>query len=847
MANTVDILVKATDQASDQLQGIGQKMQGLGSSAMKVGGMLTAGLTLPLAGMAVVGIKAASDLGESMNKNQVTFGAASKSIQQFAETSGKSFGISKQKALEYSATLGVILQASGLAQDASADMSEELVKLAADLASFNNIPIDEALEKIRAGLVGEAEPLRTVGVLLSEAAVQTKAYQMGLAEQGAALTDAQKVQARYAIILDQTKTAQGDFARTSDGLANQQRILSATFSDTAAKLGTALLPIMVSLAPHMISLVEQAGKAAQFFSELPQPIQLAAVTFGALLAVLGPLVLMLGSVLTAFGQIMTAAPGMVRALQTLIRVTGPFGLYGSLLALGLVIGMNADKLVEWASKIPLVGDKLEDLAEAIGLVERASERQQEVYDALSRAQRDAEARVSGLKAAYSDTSVVLRKLIDEFQAGIPTWDENEEQMRALGEVIRQVAGDDLQLWLKATADMTEEQRKATLFTFGLADAYRVYQEEGAKAAEASAKAADSFKPVQLSAEETAEGIISAFQSIAPSMEDSLSEWDKKLTEVFQAHVNFEANITGIYTRLKEVGIENAREIAIGIAEQGPEAVAAWNRMLVEAPDETVRALGDLRPELETKVGEVATGIIDQLDQAARAAEIAHAIAEAYKLGLTIPLSDPDTLLASFNAGFALMEAAIEGSRAAAQIQSPSKVAQKIGFDYALGLAMGIEAGTPQVIAVAETLVNSVNDMIQRMLQAVAMGDPNAPALADIIRAQLPRPAAPGPSYTLTPYAVSQARQLIAAGSPNAPSQESVLAGIPRLAHGGKVTRPTLAVVGDAGPEAVVPLNQGGWGNSVININISAIDGASVRRIMPEIITELQRAQRGALA
>ena len=248
MAANLAITIKAHDQASATLNAVSEKAGGLGKTfgtALKVGALGAAAGIAATIPVAISAVQAASSLNESVNKAAVTFGKAIGPVTEFADTSARKFGISRRAANEYAGTLGVILQASGLSQKATAGMSVDLTKLAADLASFNNIPIDEALEKIRAGLVGEAEPLRTVGVLLSEAAVKQKAVEMGLAPLSAKLTDAQKVQARYAIIMEQTKTAQGDFARTSDGLANRQRILSARFEDLRARLGQKLLPVAV--------------------------------------------------------------------------------------------------------------------------------------------------------------------------------------------------------------------------------------------------------------------------------------------------------------------------------------------------------------------------------------------------------------------------------------------------------------------------------------------------------------------------------------------------------------------------------------------------------------------------
>lgn len=266
MAANLEIVIKGIDHASGVFKNVDDHATKAGSAMGTIlkAGALAAGAGLVGAGFAAVKfIGAASDLNESINKSTVVFGAANKIVEDFAATSAKSFGIAKGEAFAYAGTLGTILKGSGLSQEASAGMSTELVKLAADMASFNNIPIDQALEKIRAGLVGESEPLRTVGVLLSEAAVAEEAYATGIAAAGSKLTDQQKVQARYSLILKQTSDTQGDFARTSDGMANQQRILAAQWKDLQGIIGNALLPVAVKLGAVFVHLATAAVPKVQ--------------------------------------------------------------------------------------------------------------------------------------------------------------------------------------------------------------------------------------------------------------------------------------------------------------------------------------------------------------------------------------------------------------------------------------------------------------------------------------------------------------------------------------------------------------------------------------------------------
>lgn len=201
------------------------------------------------AGLAAIktSVDAASDLNEQITKNQQVFGQSSKAIQEWSETTAQSLGVSESAALTATGTFGNLFKALGVGNNQSANTSKRLVQLASDLASFNNANPEDVLEALRSGLIGEAEPLRKFGVLLSEARVQ----QVAMAESGKTsakeLTNQEKALARVNIIFKDTTAAQGDFARTSGGLANQQRILAAQTANLQANMGNLLLPAMVSI------------------------------------------------------------------------------------------------------------------------------------------------------------------------------------------------------------------------------------------------------------------------------------------------------------------------------------------------------------------------------------------------------------------------------------------------------------------------------------------------------------------------------------------------------------------------------------------------------------------------
>ncbi len=246
---------KPFDSGLDQAEG---KSRGWASRIISVlGGAAGALIKFGGAGAIVAGggaymlANAASDLNETIAKTEVVFGKNAEDVLLWGRNAATSMGMSQNAALGARATIGNLFVAMGVGAKETKNMSGSMVELAGDLASFNNMDPTEVLEKLRAGLVGETEPLRSLGVNISAVATEAKAMELGLGAVGRELTAAEKAQANYAIIMEQTKTAQGDFARTSEGMANQQRIVAATFQDTMAQLGQAVVPIFEMILPQL--------------------------------------------------------------------------------------------------------------------------------------------------------------------------------------------------------------------------------------------------------------------------------------------------------------------------------------------------------------------------------------------------------------------------------------------------------------------------------------------------------------------------------------------------------------------------------------------------------------------
>ena len=213
-----------------------------------------AGPLAAVAGAAAVGnffkgaISGASDLNETISKSKVIFGDAAGAVEKFARDSSRNILLTTQQAIDASASFGVFGKSAGLTGKSLSGFSTDLTALASDLSSFYNTSTDEAVTALGAALRGESEPIRKYGVLLDDASLRAEALRQGLIKSTkTALTPQNKVLAAQALIMKQTKDAQGDAARTAGGLANQQRILAKNFKEIQVEVGSALLPVVTKL------------------------------------------------------------------------------------------------------------------------------------------------------------------------------------------------------------------------------------------------------------------------------------------------------------------------------------------------------------------------------------------------------------------------------------------------------------------------------------------------------------------------------------------------------------------------------------------------------------------------
>lgn len=211
-------------------------------------------------------IELGSTLSEVQNVVDVTFGAMSETINRFARDALEEFGLSETSAKKYTSTMGAMLKSMGFTTQAAAEMSMEMTGLSADMASFYNLDSETAFEKIRAGISGETEPLKQLGINMSVANLEAFALSQGITKAYNAMTQQEQAMLRYNYLMQATADAQGDFARTSDGWANQVRVLTERFNALKAAIGQGLIAVLTPVIKVLNSLLAKILTVTDAFS-----------------------------------------------------------------------------------------------------------------------------------------------------------------------------------------------------------------------------------------------------------------------------------------------------------------------------------------------------------------------------------------------------------------------------------------------------------------------------------------------------------------------------------------------------------------------------------------------------
>lgn len=315
---------------SESMDKAGSKMKAVGDKISSAGKTLSTAVTLPLLGIGTAATKMAMDAVESENLFEVAMGGVADDARKWSEETSKALGLNAYNVRNNMATYNSMLTSMGLATDESLEMSQGLTQLSYDMASFYNLNPEEAFNKLKSGISGEAEPLKALGILVNDTTVKTYAYTHGIAKQGEQLTEAQKVQARYGAIMEATKNAQGDLARTMDSPTNKIRAMKEQAQQIGIQFGQILIPILEKLIATIKPLMDLFQGLSKEQQEMIVKIALIAAAVGPVLLVVGKVISVVGTLTTTFGAIsgaMAAAGGASGAVGAAIAaITGPIGI-----------------------------------------------------------------------------------------------------------------------------------------------------------------------------------------------------------------------------------------------------------------------------------------------------------------------------------------------------------------------------------------------------------------------------------------------------------------------------------------------------------------------------------------
>lgn len=268
-----DELKKVISSVKNTASSVNKQTSAINGAFKKIGGTIAAAMSVKtIISFGKSCIELGSDLAEVQNVVDVTFGKASEEINKFAKNAITQFGLSETSAKRYSSTMGAMLKSMGISSDAVLDMSKNLTGLSADMASFYNLSSDEAFAKIRSGISGETEPLKQLGINMSVANLEAYALSQGINKSYNSMTQAEQATLRYNYLLSVTKDAQGDFARTSDSWANQTRILAESFNSVKASIGQGLINVFTPVIRIINKFISRLAVAAQTFQSFTEKI-----------------------------------------------------------------------------------------------------------------------------------------------------------------------------------------------------------------------------------------------------------------------------------------------------------------------------------------------------------------------------------------------------------------------------------------------------------------------------------------------------------------------------------------------------------------------------------------------
>lgn len=271
---------------------MGEAFQKAGRKMTRMGGYMTARVTLPIIGVAGAMVKAASDFEELESKFNTVFGEMAAGTRAWAEETSGSINRSSAELMRYLADSQNMLVGMGATRQEATALSKDITMLAVDLASFNNVAESDAISSLQSAMIGNHEAAKSLGAVISENTLAMAMERMQITGKFQDLDELQKMQVRYTAVVLQSEDAIGDAERTSGSFANQMRGLRADLHDVSIEIGTILLP-------YATELVAWGREQVEVFADMDQGTQENIIQLAGLAAAIGPVLLVGGGLINS--------------------------------------------------------------------------------------------------------------------------------------------------------------------------------------------------------------------------------------------------------------------------------------------------------------------------------------------------------------------------------------------------------------------------------------------------------------------------------------------------------------------------------------------------------------------
>jgi len=284
-----------------------------------------------------IAVKIASDAEESGSKFIAVFKEESKAAEQFAEVLA---GKTQRSVINLKASLAGIQDTFvplGFARKRARELSQAMVELAVDVASFQNASDEDVIRDFQSALVGNTETVRKYGIVITQATLTQELLRQGLNKTASTATELEKVQARLNLILAGTSDAQGDAARTSESFANQMKGLGAVTQELAVAIGNALIPPIKELIKRLKELLPKITEWIDKNQKLVTGLAVAGFGVTGLVAVMQPFIQIVADGIVVVGSL-TLAFGKLFTFLATVPLPVIAKLVGGIITLGLQLG-----------------------------------------------------------------------------------------------------------------------------------------------------------------------------------------------------------------------------------------------------------------------------------------------------------------------------------------------------------------------------------------------------------------------------------------------------------------------------------------------------------------------------